>query len=264
MPASAALWLGAMAYSLFIGAAEARPRWSAATPTRGRGRAADPRPRQPLAGGRPDRRALAHRRGAGRQPTTTATGRSSPPKPSCSPRASALFWWVSWRGWPRRVFALPDELPGAAAPVPHGGDRHARPRRRRVRAELPQLSRQSQTSSTRSRRAEQRRSWRAAARLVHRPLGAVHLVGEHHHLGPPVAQVGRAAARSASVDRRHHAGLRHVVEQLGGRPGHRADPAACRPGRRGRGRSRPGCANSPCRCASAYACQRCPSGSTSR
>lgn len=26
--------------------------------------------------------------------------------------ASALFWWVSWRGWPRRVFALPDELPG--------------------------------------------------------------------------------------------------------------------------------------------------------
>lgn len=25
--------------------------------------------------------------------------------------ATALFWWVSWRGWPRRVFALPDELP---------------------------------------------------------------------------------------------------------------------------------------------------------
>jgi hypothetical protein len=25
--------------------------------------------------------------------------------------ASALFWWVSWRGWPRRIFALPDELP---------------------------------------------------------------------------------------------------------------------------------------------------------
>jgi hypothetical protein len=25
--------------------------------------------------------------------------------------ASALFWWVSWRGWPRRVFALPAELP---------------------------------------------------------------------------------------------------------------------------------------------------------
>ncbi|MGH3734320.1 MAG: hypothetical protein ACRDT6_01635 [Micromonosporaceae bacterium] len=26
--------------------------------------------------------------------------------------AAGLFWWVSWRGWPRRVFALPDELPG--------------------------------------------------------------------------------------------------------------------------------------------------------
>ncbi|MEV7227083.1 hypothetical protein AB0M79_08670 [Polymorphospora sp. NPDC051019] len=25
--------------------------------------------------------------------------------------ASGLFWWVSWRGWPRRVFALPAELP---------------------------------------------------------------------------------------------------------------------------------------------------------
>jgi hypothetical protein len=26
--------------------------------------------------------------------------------------ATVLFWWVSWRGWPRRVFALPEELPG--------------------------------------------------------------------------------------------------------------------------------------------------------
>jgi hypothetical protein len=25
--------------------------------------------------------------------------------------AAALFWWVSWRGWPARVFALPAELP---------------------------------------------------------------------------------------------------------------------------------------------------------
>jgi hypothetical protein len=25
--------------------------------------------------------------------------------------ATGLFWWVSWRGWPRRVFALPAELP---------------------------------------------------------------------------------------------------------------------------------------------------------
>jgi hypothetical protein len=29
--------------------------------------------------------------------------------------ASVLFWWVSWRGWPRRVFALPDELPAQQA-----------------------------------------------------------------------------------------------------------------------------------------------------
>ena len=29
--------------------------------------------------------------------------------------ASALFWWVSWRGWPRRVFALPDEIAGEQA-----------------------------------------------------------------------------------------------------------------------------------------------------
>jgi hypothetical protein len=29
--------------------------------------------------------------------------------------ASGLFWWVSWRGWPRRVFALPAELPAEQA-----------------------------------------------------------------------------------------------------------------------------------------------------
>jgi hypothetical protein len=29
--------------------------------------------------------------------------------------ASALFWWVSWRGWPRRIFALPAELPATQA-----------------------------------------------------------------------------------------------------------------------------------------------------
>jgi hypothetical protein len=26
-----------------------------------------------------------------------------------------LFWWVSWRAWPRRVFALPAELPAEQA-----------------------------------------------------------------------------------------------------------------------------------------------------
>src|SRR5262245_55083844 len=29
--------------------------------------------------------------------------------------ASVLFWWVSWRLWPRRVFALPAELPAEQA-----------------------------------------------------------------------------------------------------------------------------------------------------
>lgn len=29
--------------------------------------------------------------------------------------ASVLFWWVSWRGWPRRVFALPAEIAGEQA-----------------------------------------------------------------------------------------------------------------------------------------------------
>jgi hypothetical protein len=29
--------------------------------------------------------------------------------------ASGLFWWVSWRGWPRRIFALPVEIPAEQA-----------------------------------------------------------------------------------------------------------------------------------------------------
>jgi hypothetical protein len=29
--------------------------------------------------------------------------------------ASALFWWVSWRGWPMRVFSLQAEIPGVQA-----------------------------------------------------------------------------------------------------------------------------------------------------
>jgi hypothetical protein len=29
--------------------------------------------------------------------------------------ASAVFWYVSWRMWPRRVFALPAEVPGHQA-----------------------------------------------------------------------------------------------------------------------------------------------------
>lgn len=29
--------------------------------------------------------------------------------------ATGLFWWVSWRAWPRRLFALPAELPAQQA-----------------------------------------------------------------------------------------------------------------------------------------------------
>lgn len=29
--------------------------------------------------------------------------------------ATALFWYLSWRLWPRRIFALPEELPGIRA-----------------------------------------------------------------------------------------------------------------------------------------------------
>jgi hypothetical protein len=29
--------------------------------------------------------------------------------------ASTLFWWVSWRGWPRRIFARLQELPAEQA-----------------------------------------------------------------------------------------------------------------------------------------------------
>ncbi len=64
----------------------------------------------------------------------------------------------------------------------------------------------------------------------------------------------RSAARPRSAPRRRAAGRS---------PGAPARSGRGRRVRRGRGRSRTGCANSPCRCDSAYACQRCPSGSTS-
>ena len=102
-----ALWFGAMAYSLFT----VQPKLAA------------------MVGGDPERhedaqRTLAHGNRwrvvaliatlwvtgialtarTGTEPTTVA-------KAVHLAAASALFWWVSWRGWPRRVFALPDELP---------------------------------------------------------------------------------------------------------------------------------------------------------
>jgi Flp pilus assembly protein TadB len=104
-----ALWLGAMAYSLFT----VQPKLAA------------------MVGGDAERvedaqRILAHGnrwRVVGLIGTLWATGialavvvtpRDWPvvaAKAVLLAAASALFWWVSWRGWPRRVFALPDELP---------------------------------------------------------------------------------------------------------------------------------------------------------
>ncbi|HEX6686355.1 MAG TPA: hypothetical protein VF062_26525 [Candidatus Limnocylindrales bacterium] len=102
----AALWLGSMAYSLFV----VQPKLSR------------------MAGGDPVRVEEMHRELAqgnrwpvvGLIATLWITGallveRPSVPvlmKSTALLAATALFWWVSWRAWPRRVFALPEELPG--------------------------------------------------------------------------------------------------------------------------------------------------------
>lgn len=104
-----AMWMGAMGYSLFV-----------VQPKLGR-----------MAGGDPERleqmqRELAH---GNRWPVTGLIGvlwlsgiglvAIAPGdwvvvgvKAAALAVASILFWWVSWRAWPRRVFALPAELPG--------------------------------------------------------------------------------------------------------------------------------------------------------
>jgi transposase InsO family protein len=103
-----ALWLGAMAYSLFT----VQPKLAA------------------MVGGDPQRvedaqRILAHGnrwRVVGLIAALWVTGVALAAAADVHPAvaaakavllaaASTLFWWVSWRGWPRRVFALPDEPP---------------------------------------------------------------------------------------------------------------------------------------------------------
>ncbi|GIF68219.1 hypothetical protein Ais01nite_62540 [Asanoa ishikariensis] len=98
----AALWLGSMAYSLFV---------------------VQPKLRAIAQDHEDAQRTLAHgnRRPVvamitvlwvtgialtARQPSATAAA-----KAGLLAAATAVFWWVSWRGWPRRVFALPAELP---------------------------------------------------------------------------------------------------------------------------------------------------------
>lgn len=101
----AAMWLGAMGYSLFV----VQPKLSR------------------LAGNDPERieelhRELAH---GNRWPVTGViaalwvTGLLLVRdlnalvlvKAAALAWATGLFWWISWRAWPRRVFALPSELP---------------------------------------------------------------------------------------------------------------------------------------------------------
>ncbi len=101
----AAMWLGSMGYSLFV----VQPRLSR------------------LAGGDTERVEELHRELAqgNRWPVVGLIGalwvtgialvRDLTPllglKVAALAAATGLFWWVSWRAWPRRVFALPSELP---------------------------------------------------------------------------------------------------------------------------------------------------------
>ncbi|HZM80364.1 MAG TPA: hypothetical protein VFC19_31905 [Candidatus Limnocylindrales bacterium] len=102
---AAALWLGSMAYSLFV----VQPKLSR------------------LVGGDPVKVEEMHRELAqgnrwpvvGLISTLWITGAlltqrltfAVPLKAMALLAATTLFWWVSWRAWPRRVFALPEELP---------------------------------------------------------------------------------------------------------------------------------------------------------
>jgi len=101
----AALWLGSMAYSLFV----VQPKLSR------------------IAGGDPVKVEEMHRELAqgnrwpvvGLIATLWVTGAFLTEKLSFAVllkigallAATILFWWVSWRAWPRRIFALPEELP---------------------------------------------------------------------------------------------------------------------------------------------------------
>ena len=107
----ATLWLGSMAYSLFV----VQPRLAKALPDPSR---AEDVYRELAAGNRwrvvgliatlaVSGVALAFLHSGWSTVWWTAVGL----KVAMLLAASVLFWWVSWRGWPARVFALPAELP---------------------------------------------------------------------------------------------------------------------------------------------------------
>jgi hypothetical protein len=105
-----AVWLGSMAYSLVV----VQPRVARVLdPAR-----AEDVYRELAAGNRWRVVALIATLGAsGAGLAALHSGRSGPwwvligLKALALAGAAGAFWWVSWRGWPRRVFALPAELP---------------------------------------------------------------------------------------------------------------------------------------------------------
>jgi Flp pilus assembly protein TadB len=112
---AAVAWLGAMAYSLVV----VQPRIARAVPDPTR---AEEIYRELAAGNRwPVVGMLGGLALTGAGLVWLAGGRSSAwwaaivAKALLWLAAAGLFWWVSWRGWPRRVFALPEELPAQQA-----------------------------------------------------------------------------------------------------------------------------------------------------
>ncbi|GAA1756695.1 hypothetical protein [Luedemannella helvata] len=102
----AALWLGSMAYSLFV----VQPRLARIV------RSADVEDAQrELAQGNrwPVVGVIATLWVTGTALAVVHEGPWWPPvvKALLLAVATILFWWISWRGWPRRVFALPEEIP---------------------------------------------------------------------------------------------------------------------------------------------------------
>jgi hypothetical protein len=110
-----AIWLGGMTYSLFVVA----PRAVRVLPEPGR---VEELYRELAAGNRWRVVALiAALAVTGAGLVLVADGRTTAwwvvvaAKTALLAGAAGLFWWVSWRGWPRRVFALPAELPAEQA-----------------------------------------------------------------------------------------------------------------------------------------------------
>ena len=141
----AAGWLGSMLYSLFV----VQPAVARAVPDPAR---AEDVYRELGAGNRWKVVGLiAAPRGQRARPghwsgvdTRPPGGSRSAAKVALLVAASALFWWVSWRGWPRRVFALPAEIAGeqarfrrVALALDRAGGGRVRARRRVCRLTLP-------------------------------------------------------------------------------------------------------------------------------